>query len=129
MDIQETAAGPAGWRQVLVALDVDAPVGALAGAQHAGRAVLLVEGDDAACPGGGRLLDPRVLDGVGALREGAHHRPHGDAEALQQAGELEVGSWHQTSTFSTPVTTMLTSDSGIRTFQASVWSWSSRNRG
>src|SRR5690606_4615913 len=47
----------------LVRLDVDAPVGALAHAQHAGGAVLLLEGDHAAGPGDRRLLLPRVLHG------------------------------------------------------------------
>ena len=45
------AALAAGRGLVLVALDVDAPVGALAGAEHADGAVLLLEGDDAAGPG------------------------------------------------------------------------------
>ena len=59
-----------GGRQVLVALDVDAPVGALAGAQHARRAVLLLERDDAARPGGGLFLLVRVLHGDRAAAVG-----------------------------------------------------------
>src|SRR5690606_20999847 len=51
----------------LVALDVDAPVGAVASAQHAHRARLLVEGDDAASPGDRRLLDVRVHDRLQVL--------------------------------------------------------------
>jgi hypothetical protein len=48
----------------LVTLDVDAPVGAVAGTQHADRARLLVEGDHAPGPGHRGLLDI-----------GIHHRP------------------------------------------------------
>ena len=59
--------GAAGRRQLLVALDVDAPVGALAGAQHADRAVLLEQGDDAAGPRRRRFLLVRVLHGGRAL--------------------------------------------------------------
>src|SRR5687767_12925801 len=43
---------------VLVALDVDAPVGALPGTQHADRAVVLGEADDAPGTDGRGLLDP-----------------------------------------------------------------------
>src|ERR1700737_3713528 len=46
---------PSGRRLVFVALDVDAPVGAAAGAQHADRAVFLLQGDDAPGPGGWSL--------------------------------------------------------------------------
>jgi hypothetical protein len=46
----------------LVALDVDAPVGAVAGAQHADGAGLLVEGDDPASPGDRGLLLLGVVD-------------------------------------------------------------------
>src|SRR3954452_18877286 len=49
------AALAAGRGLVVVALDVDAPVGALARAQHADRAVVLEQGDDAAGPGRGRF--------------------------------------------------------------------------
>src|SRR5690606_40190014 len=45
------AAGPAGRGLGLVALDVDAPVGAAAGAEHADGAVLGLESDDAPSPG------------------------------------------------------------------------------
>src|SRR6202008_1688785 len=61
------APGPAGRALLLVALDVDAPVGALPGAEHADGAVLFLEGDDAARTAGGLLLDPRVLHGDGRL--------------------------------------------------------------
>ena len=77
-------------RQVLVPLDVDAPVRALAGAQHAGRAVLLVEGDDAAGAGRRLLLHvwdtgtvtgpPPRLSGLRVL----HHLAEGHAEALDE---------------------------------------------
>ena len=61
------AAGTAGRGELLVALDVDAPVGARAGAQHAGGAVVLAEGDDAAGTDRRRFLLVRVLHGVGAV--------------------------------------------------------------
>ena len=47
---------------LLVRIDVDAPVGALARAQHADRAVFLLERDDAAGARGEILLLVRVLD-------------------------------------------------------------------
>src|SRR2546421_92522 len=46
-------------RLVLVALDVDAPVRTLAGAQQANRAGLFLDGDHAAGPGRRRLFDMR----------------------------------------------------------------------
>src|SRR5215207_3355091 len=46
-DRARLAAGATRRRQRLVALDVDAPVRAGAGAQHADRAVVLHQGDDA----------------------------------------------------------------------------------
>src|SRR5918994_5386905 len=61
---------------LLVALDVDAPVGALTGAQHADRAVLLLERDDAARPGDRVLLLVGVLHGDRRLQ----HRLERDAE-------------------------------------------------
>src|SRR5207245_8933876 len=69
---------------LLVALDVDAPVGALARAQHADGAVLLLEGDDAARTRG------RLLAFVGVLRRlvALEHRAKRDAEALDQPGKL-----------------------------------------
>src|SRR5215207_8895380 len=130
-------------RRVLVGLDVDAPVGAAAAAEHAGRAVLFLEGDDAARPGGRRLLLVGVLHGRRAHRGSGderldapgrehrlRHRLERDAEALDEARRLGGGPLgHQNATFSTMVARMLTSDRGMRTFQASCWSWSSRNRG
>src|SRR5438445_2837365 len=89
---------PPGGSLVLVALDVDAPVGAAAGAQHADRAVLLVQGDHAASPHGRRLLLARVLHGDGGLQ----HRLERDAEAFDETGELGLG--HQKATFRIPVT-------------------------
>ena len=50
------AALTTGRGQVLVGLDVDAPVGALVGAEHARGAVLLVQGDHATGPGRGSSL-------------------------------------------------------------------------
>src|SRR5947208_195862 len=76
VDLAGTTAGAPGRRLLLVALDVDAPVGAAARAQHADSAVLLFEGDDAARPQGGRLLLPRVLGGDGGLEHGAQRRAH-----------------------------------------------------
>src|ERR1044072_592552 len=51
----------AGRPLLLVALDVDAPVGALTGAEHARGAVLLLEGDHAPGPPDGLLPLPGVL--------------------------------------------------------------------
>src|SRR4029078_13397844 len=66
-DLAGRAAGATRWRELLVALDVDAPVRTTACAQHAHRAVVLAQGDDATRPGGRRFLLVRVLHGVGAL--------------------------------------------------------------
>src|SRR5207248_10567810 len=62
-----TAAGAPRRALLLVTLDVDAPVRALPGAEHADGAVLLLEGDDA--PGPGRRVLPLVgvLHGDGRL--------------------------------------------------------------
>ena len=122
------AAGATRRGLVLVALDVDAPVRALAGAQHAGSAVVLVKRDDTAGPGRGGLLDLRVLHGVRPLDQSTQHGSHGHAQALNEARQLQ-GRGHQKTTFRTPVSTMLSNDNGISTFQASCWSWSSRKRG
>src|SRR5262249_42963080 len=69
---------------LLVPLDVDAPVGALAGAEHAHGAVLFLERDDTARPGGRVLPLVRVLHGDGALE----HRLERDAEAADQPRSL-----------------------------------------
>src|SRR4051812_33845213 len=127
-------------RLVLVSFDVDAPVGTAAGAEHADRAVLLEQGDDAAGPGGRRLLLVRVLDGVGAfggardellrslVREHRlRHLFEGDAEPLHETLSRDVG--HQNTTFRIAVTKMLASESGIRTVHATRCNWSSRKRG
>src|SRR6187402_3252647 len=128
---------------VLVGLDVDAPVGARPAAEHAGRAVLFLEGDDPARPGGGRLLLVRVLHRRRADRRRRDHRLDAprreqrlghrlerDPEALDEPRHLRRGHvCHQNATFSTMVARMFTSDRGMRTFHASCWSWSSRNRG
>ena len=47
------------------------------------------------------------------------HRLERDAEALDQAGDLRVDG-HQNTTFRTPVARMLTSESGMRNFQAKL---------
>src|SRR5205085_152312 len=109
-----TTAGPAGRTLLLVALDVDAPVGALPGAEHADGAVLLLEGDDA--PGPGRRVLPLVgvLHGHGRL----HHRPERDAETLDQARAGKFSLGHQKTTLKMPVARMLRSDRGMRYFQA-----------
>ena len=90
------AAGPAGRGQRLVALDVDAPVRARAGAQHAHRAVVLAQGDHAAGARRRRLLLLRVLHRLGALGDGAPERLQRHAEALHQPGHLRLADRHQT---------------------------------
>src|SRR6476619_5148898 len=82
---------------LLVTLDVDAPVGALARAQHAHRAVLFLECDDAARAGDRVFLLVGVLHGD----RGLQHRLERDAEAADHARELLAG--HQIATFNTPV--------------------------
>ena len=71
---------------LLVALDVDAPVGALARAQHADGAVLLLERDDATGARRRVFRLVRVLHGD----RGLEHRLEGDAETADQAGELRL---------------------------------------
>ena len=69
---------------LLVALDVDAPVGALARAQHADRAVLLLERDHATRARGRVFALVRVLHGD----RGLEHRLERDAQPADQPGEL-----------------------------------------
>ncbi len=121
------AAGATGRSELLVALDVDAPVGAAARAQHAGRAVVLVQRDHATSTDRRGFLLVRVLHGVRAVLDGAAERAGRDAEAFDQAGNLGLG--HQIATFRIAVTAMLASEMGMRNFQAKVCSWSSRKRG
>src|SRR5207248_7123967 len=123
IDLTGPAAGPPGRGLLLVALDVDAPVGAAAGAKHAHRAVLLMEGDHAPRPNGGRLLLLGVLGGDGWLQHGAQRH----AQALDQALAGDVR--HQNTTLKTAVMRMLAREIGIRNFHAKAWSWSSRKRG
>src|SRR4051812_45556271 len=97
---------------LLVPLDVDAPVGARPGAQHADRAVLLLERDHAARSRDGLFLLVRVLHGDGRLQ----HRLERDAEATDHAGKLLAR--HQTQTLNKPVSRRLARPIGIRNFQA-----------
>src|SRR6266542_1807196 len=69
---------------LLVAFDVDAPVGALACAQHADGAVLFLQRDDAPRPRRRILPLVRVLHGDGALE----HRLERDAEASDEPRSL-----------------------------------------
>src|SRR5215471_8569767 len=78
------AALAAGRPLLLVALDVDAPVRALAGAEHAHSEVLFFERDDATCPRRWVLPLVRVLDRDGALEHGLER----DAEAADQPRSL-----------------------------------------
>ena len=97
VDLAGLTAGTARRRLLLVTLDIDAPVGALTGAEHARSAVLLVQGDHSAGSGGRRFLLVRVLHGVGALdrvgdrllgirEDRAEHGAAGDTEALDDSG-------------------------------------------
>jgi len=63
--------------RLLVRVDIDAPVRALPGAQHAVRAVLLQQGDDAVGAGWQVRLRVWVLGGVGrpAQRSGSGGKP------------------------------------------------------
>ena len=114
----------------LVGVDVDAPVGALARALVADRAVLLFQRDDASGPGRQVRLLLRVL-----LRDGArqqmlqgHHQALHQADAGERLARPAVGLDHR-ATFNTAVMRMSASASGIRTVHDSRWSWSSRRRG
>src|SRR5829696_1671866 len=113
------AAGPPGRGQGLVALDVDAPVRAGAGAEHADRAVVLAQPDDAAGPRGRRLLLAWVLHRLGAVGDGVPQRPERDTHRLEAAGDLGLAERHRyTATLRIAVTTMLERASGIRIFKA-----------
>src|SRR3546814_8679626 len=118
------AAGAAGRRLGLVALDVDAPVGAAAGAEHADGAVLDLQGDDAAGAGREGLRLVRVLHRVrtegrrGDERldaapgeEGAEPRLERDLHADEQPaqGHLGLGKRHQKATFKDRKSTRLNS--------------------
>src|SRR5215207_3982128 len=69
---------------LLVALDVDAPIGALTGAQHADGAVLFLQRDDAASARRRILPLVRVLHRDGALE----HRLERDTEAADEPRSL-----------------------------------------
>src|SRR3954469_11490076 len=109
------------WALLLVTFDVDAPVRTLPRAQHADRAVLFLECDDAPRARHGVFPLVRVLHRDGGLQ----HRLERDAEAADHPGDLLAG--HQVNqTLNTPVSSRLSRPSGMRTFHASDCSWSSR---
>src|SRR5262249_31167486 len=90
-DAAGLAAGSPRRRLFLVTLDVDAPVRARAGAQHADSAVALVQGDDTPGPDRRRFLLVRVLDRGRSTaeapgRDGVGELLEGDPEALQHTG-------------------------------------------
>src|SRR4051812_47170328 len=126
------AAFGAGRDGLLVRVDVDAPVRALARTQHARRAVLLEQRDDAARPGWQLGPDVRVF----ARDRAFGHRSQRDAETLQQAlaGDLFLALARfvrhpAVTTRTTPVSATCASASGTSATQASRCSWSSRSRG
>src|SRR3954447_22188072 len=125
VDAARAAAFAARRRELLVTLDVDAPVGAAATAEHARSAVLLLERDDAARAG------RRVLPLVGVLHRdrALHHRAEGHAEPGDDAGQLRLLERHQTATLMIAVAMMFSRPIGMRNFHASDCSWSSRRRG
>src|SRR4029079_67452 len=112
---QADAAGPTALAArrglLLVGLGVDAPVGARARAQHADRAVLLLERDHAAGARRGVFALVRVLNG----HRGLHHRLERDAEAREHSLDLAL---HQNATFRTPVTRMFANAIGMSHFHA-----------
>src|ERR1700719_4133167 len=95
-----------GWALLLVPFDVDAPVRALAGAEHADGAVLFLEGDDAPGPRCRGLLLVRVLD----RDRGFQHGLERHAETADEAGHLG----HQSATLKMPVSKMLARPIGMR---------------
>src|SRR5690606_28003443 len=118
--------------------------GAAAGAEHADGAVLDLQRDHATGPGRGGLGLMGVLHRVGTERrrgderldaalgeEGAQPRLQRDLHAGEEPaeGHLGLGKRHQKAAFKTMVARMLTSEIGMRNFQAKAWSWSSLNRG
>src|SRR5450759_801308 len=107
---------------LLVPFDVDAPIRALACAQHADGAVFLLEGDDPPSPRRGGFLLVRVLH----RHRGAQHGLERHSEPADEAGNL---GFHQSATLKMPASKMLASPSGMRNFQAKACSWSSRSRG
>src|SRR4029079_13538139 len=96
-----------------------------AGAEHAGRAVVLAQGDHAPGPQRRRFLLVRGLHGGRTVGDGLAERLQGDAETLDQSR----GLGHQNATFRIAVSMMLARASGTRPFQANRCSWSSRRRG
>src|SRR5689334_11877304 len=98
---------------LLVALDVDAPVGARTRAQHADGAVLLLQRDDATRARRGVFTFVRVLHRDRRLQ----HRLQRDAEATHHSFDLALHRYF-TATFKTPVTKMFTSAIGMSHFHA-----------
>src|SRR5690606_18550361 len=101
------------------------------GAEHAHRARLLVERDDTAGPGHGRLFLHRVVDGCQVLlgpEDRPHHRVQENPHALGQADSRERPAAHST-TLKIPVRMTLARAMGMSHFQASDCSWSWRTRG
>src|SRR5690606_40966652 len=81
-DVDLAGAGRAfGFDGLLVRVDVDAPVGAFAGAEHAGGAVRLEQGDDASAAFGQFGFALGVLAGDGTARGGAR----GGRETAEEA--------------------------------------------
>ena len=97
IDLARLAAGTTRRRLLLVPLDVNAPIRALASTQHARSAVLFVKGNHATCPCRRRFLLVRVLHGLRALdgvgdrllppigEDGAKHCAASDAEAFDES--------------------------------------------
>lgn len=119
------ATGGRGGDRLLVGVDVDAPVGALTGAQHADRAVLLEQADHSAGAGREIGLGVGVLLGDGLLR----HRAQGDGQALGEAAAGNRGHSYWITTLTMPVRAIWARERGTRRVQESFWSWSSRRRG
>ena len=77
--------------------------------------------DDAAGTHRRRFLLVRVLDRVRAVLDRRDHRAERDTESLEQAGNLWLLG-HQKATFRIAVMAVLSNATGMRNFQAKVWS-------
>ena len=98
-------------------LDEDAPIGTFTRAQHARGAVLFVQRNDTTSTRRDFFTLVRIASCLRTVFEGFHHLAERDAKTLNEAWNLGLGR-HQSTTFSTAVTTMFTRANGIRTFQA-----------